>query len=123
MQWNCNGITSRMKDGELQRLITDYNPACLCLQHLGKQNVNIKNYQLASEFIGRNKELGTAIYIHNDIIYDSVDINNSPLQLSATRMKINERTKITIGELVGLWTGVLIWTRLVFLIFIDNPEV
>ena len=29
---------------------------------------------------------------------------------------------IIVGELVGLWTGVLIWTRLVFLIFNDNSD-
>ena len=27
-----------------------------------------------------------------------------------------------VGQLVGLWTGVLIWTREVFLIFIDNSD-
>ena len=96
IQWNCNGITSRIQMGELQRLIKDYNPICLCLQHLGKYNTTIKNYQLASQSLAANDELGTGIYVHNDIVFDQVNITNSNFQYSAVTLRLPSGTKYTV---------------------------
>ena len=96
IQWNCNGVASRINQGELQRLIADHNPMCLCIQHLGKYNTNIKNYTLASQSIHSTNELGTAIYIHNDVMYDQTVVTSSQCQYTATTLNLGTKSNITI---------------------------
>ena len=96
IQWNCNGIKARIKLGELQRIINNYNPWCLCLQHTGNHNTNIKNYKLASQSIGNNNELGTSIYVHNEVIYDNINVTRSEFQYSATALKLSDGTKFSV---------------------------
>ena len=68
IQWNVNGIESRIKTGELKRIITKYSPMCLCLQHMGKSDVTINNYKLAKQSTNTQGEMGTAIYVHNSTV-------------------------------------------------------
>ena len=96
LQWNLNGIKARMKVGELQRLIRNYNPICICLQHLGEYNVNIQNYKLISQSIKTTTELGTAIYIRNNITADTIVTQNSEFQHSVTKIYINKNLKFTL---------------------------
>ena len=96
LQWNLNGIKTRQRLGELQRLLTNYEPVCICLQHIGHYDTNIKNYQLASQSLKTNDELGTAIYVHNRVIFDKIQITNSELQHSATTIHLENNKKITI---------------------------
>ena len=99
IQWNCNGIATRIRIGEIQRLLKEYNPICICLQHLGKYNIDLKNYKLASESIHNNNELGTAIYVHNDVIYDKINVQSSYFQYTVTSIKIDLVEKFTICNL------------------------
>ena len=96
IQWNLNGIKSRIGVGELQRLITNYNPICLCLQHIGEQDTNIKNYKLVSQSIKNTTELGTAIYVRNDITVDHIAVQTSEFQYSATVLQLSATNKFTL---------------------------
>ena len=96
IQWNLNGISTRIRLGELQRLIKNFEPMCICLQHLGQYNTKINNYQLASESIKTDNELGTAIYVHNKITFEKIAIQNGLLQHSATQIHLGNRKKLTI---------------------------
>ena len=89
-------MKTRLRLGEIQRIISNYNPLCLCLQHMGTSNLNIKNYQLASQSVGNNNELGTAIYVHNEVIFDKIDVTNSEFQYTATTLKPTNGTTFTI---------------------------
>ena len=96
IQWNLNGIKTRSKLGELQRLLKDYEPMCLCIQHIGEYDTNIKNYQLVSQSIKTQNELGTAIYIHNKTTFENLPVQSSYMQQSATVIHLENNKKLTI---------------------------
>ena len=73
IQWNANGLGLRARLGELERMLAIYNPMCLCIQHVGDHDKNIKNYKLACKSLTTNGELGTAVYVHNKITYENLN--------------------------------------------------
>ena len=99
IQWNSNGLGLRAKLGELERLLVTYNPICLCIQHVGKFDRIIKNYKLASQSLSPNGELGTAIYVHNLITYDMLQINGTSCQPSAITLYVPGAGKINLLNL------------------------
>ena len=96
IQWNLNGIRTRKKSGELQRLIAEYDPVCLCLQHIGDYDTTINNYKLVSQSIKTTTELGTAIYVRNNITVDNIIIQSSECQYSATTIHLSKNNKFSI---------------------------
>ena len=85
--------------GEIQRLLREYEPLCICLQHIGSNIKSIGNYHQASIREPNNGTLGTAIYVHNKITYDNININNDILQLSAIKLHLPNNKKITLCNL------------------------
>ena len=96
IQWNINGIETRKKNGELERLIAKYNPMCICLQHLGKNDVAIKNYRIAKQSQNLQGELGTAIYVHNSITYDDLQVNSTNFQITSITLHVPGKGKINV---------------------------
>ena len=64
IQWNCNGLKTRLQNGELQRLVRQLLPAVICLQHTNEIINNFDQYQIADWYQPNDKELGTTIYVH-----------------------------------------------------------
>ena len=60
----------------------------ICLQHTNEVTPSIANYTLASNSVPSIGTLGTAIYIHNNVTYDKIQINSSELQLSGVKLYI-----------------------------------
>ena len=89
IQWNVNGLKTRLRTGEIQRLLENYNPVAICLQHTNGTIPSIKNYTLAASSIPNNDDLGTAIYINNKVTYDQIQINTSELQISGVKLHLN----------------------------------
>ena len=96
VQWNVNGLESRLRLGEVECLIVKYNPMCLCLQHIGDYDTNISNYKLVSQSIKTTTELGSAIYVRKNITADPIVIQNSIFQHYATTINISKNYKFTI---------------------------
>ena len=96
IQWNTNGLESRIRLGELERLLKKYRPMCICLQHLGKYDIKVKEYQLASQSRNVVGELGTAIYVHNSITYQKLTINNPHFQHSSIALDVPGKGIINI---------------------------
>ena len=69
---------------------------CICLQHVGIQNISIKDYQIANISTPANDELGTIIYVHNKLTFDVINIPNAPLQISAIKLYFPDNNAITI---------------------------
>ena len=61
----------------------------ICLQHTNDIIPSIANYTLASNSVPSIDTLGTAIYIHNSITYDKIQINTSEFQMSGIKLRIN----------------------------------
>ena len=55
--------------GEIQRLLKQYEPLAICLQHTNETIPKIGNYNLAAHSIPNVNTLGTAIYVNNRITY------------------------------------------------------
>ena len=96
VQWNANGLGNRVKLGEFERLINLYSPICICIQHAGKYNKDTKNYKIAKMSTNNNGEYGTAIYVHNSVTYDDIQINTTDLQPSAICIHIPNKGKLHI---------------------------
>ena len=96
IQWNVNGIKTRLRLGEIQRLINNYEPICICLQYLGQYDTPLKNCQLASQSMNPNDQLGTAIYVLNKATFETIQIQTAELQYSATKIHLGNGNKITI---------------------------
>ena len=92
MQWNINGLKTRIRLGEIQRLLKLYEPIAICLQHTNETIPTIGNYTLASHSVPSINELGTAIYVNNKITYDNILINNPEFQLSGIKLHLNSNT-------------------------------
>ena len=85
--------------GEVQRLLREYEPICICLQHIGSNIKSIGNYYQASISEPRNGVLGTAVYVHNKVTYDSIHLNNPTFQISAIRLHLPDNKKVTVCNL------------------------
>ena len=66
-----------MRLGELQRLLKEQEPLGVCLQHTNGAIPSIGNYHLASHSVPTNGSLGTAIYIHHKVTYDTINITST----------------------------------------------
>ena len=110
LQWNCQGLKS--KRGELDHLITKYNPAVICLQEtllspeiekLAKNNqplpayLNIKGYTpyFKCRHTGRN---GVAIYVRNKGTFHSLINLSTSLQSLAIRITVQGRKFIVCSH-------------------------
>ena len=85
-------MKARLRLGEIQRLLKQYEPIAICLQHTNEIVPKIGNYILASYSFPDANTLGTAIYVNNRITYDNIQINNSELQLSGIKLHLNNNT-------------------------------
>ena len=96
LHWNCNGLRTRLQNGELTRLARQYMPAAICLQHTNHITSKIDQYHLAAYHKPSEKELGTSIYVHRNISYNQITIKNANLQTSAIELIINNQQKISL---------------------------
>ena len=96
IQWNANGLGERTTLGEAERLINKLNPICICVQHIGSQDINIKNYKLAAQTNNTNGELGTAIYVRSSATYDPLTTNRTHFQPTAITLHLPGANKINI---------------------------
>ena len=96
MQWNVNGLQSRLHLGEIQHLLKEFEPLAVCLQDVNKSFPTIGKYKLASSSLPEDGNLGTAIYLHNKVFHDSVVINNAELQLSALKLQLSNNNTFLV---------------------------
>ena len=96
IHWNCNGMKTRHHNGELKRLVNQYNPIALCLQHTNHILKSFDQYNLATSYTPNEKELGTAIYIHRSVSYQNIICNNLNIQTSIIKLNIDKNINITL---------------------------
>ena len=96
IHWNCNGLKTRIQNGELTRLVRQYTPAVVCLQHTNHNANKFDQYHIADYYQHSENELGTAIYVHKNISYNKITIANKYIQTSAVELILNRNQKITI---------------------------
>ena len=89
-------MQTRLHLGELQRILKEYEPACVCLQHVNTPRQSIGNYTLAASSKTEERALGTAIYVHNKIFYDKIVVNSAELQISAVKLQLERNNTFTI---------------------------
>ena len=85
-------MKTRLHIGEIQRLLKQYEPIAICLQHTNETIHKIGNYNLAAHSVPNINTLGTAIYINNRITYDNILINNPDFQISGIKLHLNINT-------------------------------
>ena len=96
IQWNVNGLKTRLHLGEIQRLLKNFEPTAICLQHINNPVPWIGKYLLATSSCQEEEgNLGTAIYIHPKVFYDKIQVNSKEFQLSAIRLQL-ENQKIIL---------------------------
>ena len=76
--------------GEIQRLLKEYEPIAVCLQHVNDRISQIGNYFLASSSVPSEGALGTAIYVHHKVLYDNITFQTGEMQVSALRLYLNK---------------------------------
>ena len=81
--------------GEIQRLLKENEPMCICLQHVNTPIPSIGKYNLASSISGEGL-LGTAIYVHNKVTYDKITIGTNMFQISSIRLHLRNKTSFMI---------------------------
>ena len=69
---------------------------CICLQHVQNPVPSVGNYFLAATSVPGERLLGTAIYVHNQITYDTITVNADILQISAVALSLPDNKKLTI---------------------------
>ena len=95
IQWNINGLQKRMHLGEIQRLLKEYEPMCICLQHTNTPIPSIGKYFLATASTPGAGLLGTAIYVHNRLTYDKIAVNNT-FQTLAIKLHLPNKKNIVM---------------------------
>ena len=95
IQWNVNGLKTRLHLGEIQRLLKNFEPTAICLQHANNPVPSIGKYFLATSSCQEEGNLGTAIYIHQKVFYDKIQVNSDEFQISAIRLQL-ENQKIIL---------------------------
>ena len=91
IHWNCNGLKTRHQNGEIRRLVSQYSPLALCLQHTNHILASFDEYQLAAHYPPNEKELGTAIYTHKSISYQKVKNNKLNVQTCMIDLNIDKK--------------------------------
>ena len=81
-----------MRLGELQRLLKEHEPLGVCLQHTNGTIPSIGNYHLASHSVPTNGSLGTAIYIHHKVTYDTINITSTEFQISGVKLHLKNNS-------------------------------
>ena len=99
LQWNVNGLKTRVESGDISTLIYRHNPAILCFQHTGNFTYNSKKYKIAISTPNINQELGTAIYVRNDILHTGITTNIDTCQFSGIKIYLQNKQLITIGNI------------------------
>ena len=88
-----------MRMGEFQRVLRDFSPMCICLQHVGLNPIPVRYYQVASSSPTGNGKLGTAIYVHNKITFELLELPVSNYQITAIKLNLPDNNIITICNL------------------------
>ena len=91
-----NGLQTRLHVGEIQRLLKEYEPAAICIQHVHFNIANIGCYFLASSSVPSVNSLGTAIYVHNKVMYDKITFQTSVFQISGIKIYIDKNNHFTL---------------------------
>ena len=89
-------MKTRLHLGEIQRLLKEYEPICICLQHVNTPVETIWKYSLATQSVPEEGTLGTAIYVHHKIIYDKIVVNNNYFQNSVIKLHLRDNKLITL---------------------------
>ena len=69
---------------------------CVCLQHVGPNAINIRNYQIACCSPTGNGKLGTVIYVHNRISYEILTPSIDQYQVTSLRLCLPDNRMLTI---------------------------
>ena len=69
---------------------------CICVQHVGTHKFSVKNYQLACRSPTKIDELGTAIFVHNKVTFEPIQLQAGPLQASALKLHLPDNRNITL---------------------------
>ena len=85
--------------GELQRILKEYEPISICLQHINTPVQTIGKYSLAASSVPREGTLGTAIYVHHKVTYEKIIINDAYLQNSVLKLYLPDNKFITLQHL------------------------
>ena len=96
IQWNIQSINK--KAIELQKLMNEYHPLCVCLQEaciLDRNRINYNRYDLHISRPARNDryEKGAAILIHKKLYHTPINLSTR-LQAVAIRVKLNKEYTI-----------------------------
>ena len=96
IQWNCRGLSSNWE--ELRFLISQYSPACICLQETmvgdGTPSGPPGYHSFYSDPLpGQGRHGGAAILLRQDVPYNKIDINTD---LQAVAVQIFLRRQYTI---------------------------
>ena len=83
----------------MQRLLKEQEPMCICIQHVNTPVPSIGHYYLASSSIAGERLLGTAIYVHNQVTFDKITINNTSFQISAIRLHLPNKNSLILCNL------------------------
>ena len=96
ISWNVNGLRTRLNSGEIYRMVKQYNPIAICLQHVNAICQSFDNYVLADNFISDNNELGTSIYCHKKAYFKKNNIKTPYIQATTIELKINKEQSYNI---------------------------
>ena len=91
IQWNVNGLMTRIKNGEIQRLINQFLPAAICLQHVNMETPQLKNYRTAAQYKNNDNEYRTIILVHDKIAFDVITTPINSHQVTATKLYMNNK--------------------------------
>ena len=91
IQWNVNGLMTRIKNGEIQRLINQFLPAAICLQHVYMETPQLKNYRTAAQYKNNDNEYRTIILVHDKIAFDVITTPINSHQVTATKLYMNNK--------------------------------
>ena len=89
VQWNCQGMFAKRE--QIEKLIYDVKPKCICLQETMKGNrkpFKVSRYKFICQKtrVTNEKKGGTAILVRDDVSHKEVMLNTT---LEATAIKIN----------------------------------
>ena len=82
--------------GELHRLLHQYCPMCLCLQHVGPVVDSVGDYHVAVESPISPSHLRVAILLHRSVTFKSINLSNTPFQTVAIRICFSDRKPLTL---------------------------
>ena len=65
-----------------------HNPIAICLQHAKDIVQSIGNFTLAAFSVPSDENLGTAIYVNNNVTHDNVSVSTSEFQLCGIKLNL-----------------------------------